>query len=427
MIRKYKKSLGQFFTPENLSQIMMEWIDPKPGNHILDPAIGTGNLILKSPDSIHITGFDIDQKCLNYVAQHRPSTDLRLENFLEYDFTQYDGIIANPPYLKYNSYSIPSSLKDVFFNEFGLRYEAKVNSYIIFVTKCIQHLKEGKKASFLIPSDWLKIKSGEAFKNWILSSGYMRHLIIFNEQIPVFKDNMSTACLLLMEKTKGSYEIRKLDYTSDLNLKNILEIKPETKINKVHKKNYVPLSEFVTIRRGIATGANSWFIQSQSKTNLPEDYLVKCIAKAYNIKNNKFTEYDWVDMGSPVLVQPDIHNEKCLDYIRQGEDQNIHLGYLTSKRKYWYKINLPSTPDYFLNVFTRSKFNFIENLCKAHSLTCFHYVYLKDKTLKNKFEKMILSDEFQQNAKDVMKVYAGGLMKLEPKMAEKIMVPNIRL
>ena len=38
---------GQFFTPRNVVKMMVEILDPKPGEKIVDPACGSGGFLIR--------------------------------------------------------------------------------------------------------------------------------------------------------------------------------------------------------------------------------------------------------------------------------------------------------------------------------------------------------------------------------------------
>jgi type I restriction enzyme M protein len=57
-----KGGAGQYFTPRSLIRAIVEVIDPKPGETIVDPACGTGGFLLAAHDHIARNDLDRDQK-----------------------------------------------------------------------------------------------------------------------------------------------------------------------------------------------------------------------------------------------------------------------------------------------------------------------------------------------------------------------------
>ena len=110
----HRKKYAQFFTPEQISDFMASWVlDGKHGKlKILEPAFGLGvfsRSMYKLNPLIRVVGYDIDKTIYKYASQNfvRPQYDVCLynDNYLTASWTdKYDGIICNPPYLKFHDY-----------------------------------------------------------------------------------------------------------------------------------------------------------------------------------------------------------------------------------------------------------------------------------------------------------------------------------
>ena len=53
-----KRERGQFFTPRNVIRMMVEMLDPKPGQKILDPACGSGGFLVVALTHVRRSSFD---------------------------------------------------------------------------------------------------------------------------------------------------------------------------------------------------------------------------------------------------------------------------------------------------------------------------------------------------------------------------------
>jgi type I restriction enzyme M protein len=43
-----KKNAGEFYTPRTIVKLMVDLLDPKPGETVYDPACGTGGMLIES-------------------------------------------------------------------------------------------------------------------------------------------------------------------------------------------------------------------------------------------------------------------------------------------------------------------------------------------------------------------------------------------
>ena len=111
---KYRRSLGQFFTPLKVASFMTEWIlsNKKENLSLLDPATGLG-IFEQAVDSknkgkkIMFDLWEIDKKISNMLPTALSKIEFK-KNIINGDFLtsswdkKYDGIIANPPYYKHH-------------------------------------------------------------------------------------------------------------------------------------------------------------------------------------------------------------------------------------------------------------------------------------------------------------------------------------
>ena len=117
----HRKEFAQFFTPQPIANLMSDWLlGNKSLKTVLEPAFGLGifsRTLLSKQDKLKIKGFDIDETILNEAKTHFKSQNnvsLNLEDYMYNDWkNKYDGIICNPPYLKFHDYDNKQILQEV--------------------------------------------------------------------------------------------------------------------------------------------------------------------------------------------------------------------------------------------------------------------------------------------------------------------------
>jgi type I restriction-modification system DNA methylase subunit len=73
---QYRKKMGQYFTPTHVTDIIFKHLTVKNEDIVLDPAVGTGELlhsVYKRNPSTQLIGFDVDDNILNVAASNIPS------------------------------------------------------------------------------------------------------------------------------------------------------------------------------------------------------------------------------------------------------------------------------------------------------------------------------------------------------------------
>ena len=175
---------GQFRTPRHIIDMMVEIVDPKKNETILDPACGTAGFLISAYRHILVQNKDEDGKSTLTADDRKRLT----ENFAGYDispdmvrlsrvnmylhhFTKpkiseydtltseekwddcYDVILANPPFMTPKGGIVPHS-----------RYRVKAKrSEVLFVDYIAEHLNPTGRAAIIVP-EGIVFQSANAYK-----------------------------------------------------------------------------------------------------------------------------------------------------------------------------------------------------------------------------------------------------------------------
>ena len=175
---------GQFRTPRHIIDMMVEIVDPKKNETILDPACGTAGFLISAYRHILAQNKDEDGKSTLTADDRKRLT----ENFAGYDispdmvrlsrvnmylhhFTKpkiseydtltseekwddcYDVVLANPPYMTPKGGIMPHS-----------RYRVKAKrSEVLFVDYIAEHLNPNGRAAIIVP-EGIIFQSSNAYK-----------------------------------------------------------------------------------------------------------------------------------------------------------------------------------------------------------------------------------------------------------------------
>src|SRR5439155_14004546 len=98
------KSMGQVATPQTVAELMARWVMSAKPATVLDPAAGLGSLLQECHRlgrHVEFVGVERDEETLRQAESAAPrGTKLIRADYLLSDGGQFDGIIANPPYVK---------------------------------------------------------------------------------------------------------------------------------------------------------------------------------------------------------------------------------------------------------------------------------------------------------------------------------------
>jgi type I restriction enzyme M protein len=172
---------GQFRTPRHIIDFIVEVVDPKKNETILDPACGTAGFLISAYKHILKTNKekpltpDEKLKLMNNLAGYDISPDmvkLALVNMYLHGFPEpkiheydtlssekrwdetFDVIMANPPFMTPKGGIVPHK-----------RFSIQANrAEVLFVDYILEHLKINGRAGIIVP-EGINFQNGKAYKN----------------------------------------------------------------------------------------------------------------------------------------------------------------------------------------------------------------------------------------------------------------------
>lgn len=457
---EHRKRFAQFFTPEAIADFMARWVlDGRKKTDVLEPAFGLGAFsrsLFKQNPKVRVVGYEADATIYNYAAENvaQAGSDVLLynEDYLRASWEdKYDGIICNPPYLKFHDYD-NASLVPLVNEQLGIRLNGFTNLYTLFLLKSISQLRDGGRMAYIVPSEFLNSDYGVEVKRALLRSGVLRHVVVVDFTQCAFDDALTTACILLCHKDGRLSEVR-FSHVSDVGqLQASLadysawaadQLKPETKWKQYYEgtrsadyRHLVPFSTFAKVSRGIATGANDYFAFRESKKELygiPERCLMRCVCHSTDVHGLFFTDDDFQRLShSDKAVylfngRADVEDEHVRGYISLGEETGADKRYLTASRKPWYAIENRKPSPIWVSVFNRKGLRFVRNIAGVSNLTTFHCVYDAGLVDIDVLFGYLVTNVAKEIFMDNSRQYGNGLVKFEPNDLNKGKAVDLRL
>lgn len=457
---EHRKRFAQFFTPEAIADFMARWVlDGRKKADVLEPAFGLGAFsrsLFKQNPKVRVVGYEADATIYNYAAENvaQAGSDVLLynEDYLRASWEdKYDGIICNPPYLKFHDYD-NASLVPLVNEQLGIRLNGFTNLYTLFLLKSISQLRDGGRMAYIVPSEFLNSDYGVEVKRALLRSGVLRHVVVVDFTQCAFDDALTTACILLCHKDGSLSEVR-FSHVSDVGqLQASLadysawaadQLKPETKWKQYYEgarsadyRHLVPFSTFAKVSRGIATGANDYFTFRESKKELygiPERCLMRCVCHSTDVHGLFFTDDDFQRLShSDKAVylfngRADVEDEHVRGYISLGEETGADKRYLTASRKPWYAIENRKPSPIWVSVFNRKGLRFVRNIAGVSNLTTFHCVYDAGVVDIDVLFGYLVTNVAKEIFMDNSRQYGNGLVKFEPNDLNKGKAVDLRL
>lgn len=476
-----RNKMGQFATPSPLaSEILRQAKKLIPRGQkvrFLDPALGSGAfysaLLREFPASriMRGVGYEIDPHYGNPAARLWSDTglDVQLSDFTKADpqGEAFNLIICNPPYVRHHHIANgdKTRIHEASYKSCGIQLSGLAGLYCHFLGLSHAWLAEGGLAGWLMPSEFMDVNYGEAVKRYLLDKVRLVHIHRFDPQDVQFGDALVSSAVVWFKKETPprEYEVEfsfggKLGKPAVSRSIPVSHLRDEAKwtrfpLSEIRTKDNGPkLSDFFSIRRGLATGDNDFFILSASEIrnrDLPLQFFTPILPSPRYLSASEILSDD---EGNPLLDDPlflldcrlpenvvkrDFQN--LWNYFLEGIKRGVADRYLCQHRSPWYsQENRPAAPfvcTYLGRKNTKSgkPFRFILNRSRATITNVYLALYPKEplaKTVANcpktgRHVWEILDKICPQSMLAEGRVYGGGLHKLEPKELANVPVPAL--
>lgn len=373
-----KKDLGQFFTPQPVARMMvdflMEGINLKDLS-ILDPCVGKNIFFqtidkLYNTDDILLEGVEIDKTLPDASFFEKKQRKLNLMNFFDYcPGHKFDRIIMNPPYVRQEDLVISTinnkNHLDTSVGEVVHRFNGQINLYIYFFIKCLDLLKPGGKLVAICYDSWLYTRYGKIFKNFIAEKASIGRVVHFKES--VFSDADIGATIIEIVNKKGIeekfIEIDNLNGIGDIEFNGAIanDYKNKTRINRDVLENFCYYHP--KLRRGIETPHNKFFYFPLEKQG---DCFREIVKDPKGMKGFKVTVGG---LKKLLFIRGKTYDKELNNYINSVEKtvlSSIFKNYRSLKKKMnegdgWYMIREIQPGNIIFNYYFRKKIKFVYN------------------------------------------------------------------
>lgn len=491
-----RRPLGQFYTPPDVARFMASWVIRSATDRVLDPGTGSGAFLVAALNRLcelradpkdamgQLHGIDLDplgtlMATLNVLlAGTGAHANVATSDFLlgTPPFGgEFDGVICNPPYSRHHA--LPASYKEhvavVLQDLSGVRISRLSSLYVHFFIRAAYVLREGGRMAFITPHEFLDVRYGNALKQFLARHFDLRAIIVFPVNALVFPGVLTTSCITLAEKgrTEGN-QVRFIKaagttVTEDLynavgaiagKLDGLLaNVVPQTELDPAERwtphlrgpakrpmsKALVPLRDLATAHRGIATGANEFFILSRDdieRWGIEREFLAPALSSAKALEHCDLTWDDiwhldaerkrvWLLYWPHAAAIP--ADRQVWQYIRHGEQQGIKQRYLCRHRSPWYSTEVRKPAPIIFTYMSRKHPRFVYDRVGVQALNVFHLIYPTPEAAPDEDSlKALLAFLNSSMGKELLqqeaRVYGGGLVKAEPRELLSLPVLDVR-
>ncbi len=473
--RDERNESGQFATPsllaDDIAAAAAKFWDQEKEEEIrfLEPALGTGAFFsalvrhFRSDKIVSATGVERDKGYASVARQVWEKAGLRVTtaDFMALTPSPNERlpnlILTNPPYVRHHHLdsSEKARFKKLASQISGGSVSGLSGLYTYFVFAAHQWLAEGGLAAWLIPSEFMDVNYGESLRRYFSNQVSLLSIHRFDPSDVQFADALVSSAVVIFRHRPPSHHHQvqvshggstsNPHYREMVSARFLQENSKWSRLFSVNSSRARPsetnLSLLFTIKRGIATGANDFFIiprRDLAERGIDEQY-VKPILPPARLLESDVIESD--DAGFPVVkdqlavIDTDLPLERierdCVGlwrYLQKGEKDEIRDAYLLTKRSPWYRQEQRPPAPFLCTYMGRKKadgktFRFFWNRSSATAANTYLLLYpigpLRDAISDNpQVGRRVLSLLNQLKPASLSehgRVYGGGLFKMEPR------------
>ncbi|NJE60723.1 N-6 DNA methylase [Thermococcus sp. 21S7] len=380
-----------------------------------------------------------------------------------------DVVIGNPPYIRYQLFKGKTRRKAMSLsNEEGVNLTELTASWVPFVIHAGSFLKDGGRMAMVLPSKLLHVNYAKSFRKWLLKN--FKSVILVSFEKRAFSVLEDTIILLGIKGHTKTSEVKFVTVRSEERLGDIKLLEDfsgypsfSPKADEKWTKYLLPpdiLREYLRIVErvedmtttvgelgkvtiGVVTGDNSFFtlsVHEAERWNIEREYLVPLVSRAEHLKGTRITAEDWkllCKLGQKCyLLHVTEPWENLPQHVKEylnvrGEELRVRDRYKVKIRKRWYEVPGVRFPDIFMSYMIHDIPKISANEVRvdgnrATSTNTIHHIFLRRNITPILFATSFYNSLTLASLELNGRFYGGGVLKVEPKEVEKIMLPKIK-
>ena len=480
-----RKARGAFFTPPELCRYVVGWAIRSASDEVLEPSCGEAAFLLAAGERLDTLAASAGEMRSGRNSIESPGTELHGielhrdsarqaealvraaghqahviagDFFLIPPVARYDAVIGNPPYIRYQDFAGESRARS---REAALRAGVALtrlaSSWAAFTVHSALFLKPGGRLGLVLPAELLSVNYAAEVRRFLMQRFARVRLVLFTER--VFPGVQEEVVLLLADgygQGPASHcELQQLPTAADLAgaAPLIRTWKPDpvegkwtsSLLSTAAREAHLTLQrsgQFTTLQSwgettlGMVTGNNKYFAlpaDRAAELGLRSDELVSVSPPgSRHLRGLAFTaaaHQQLARTGSSTLLfrpagQP---SPAAKRYIRAGEQLGVHTAYKSRVRSPWWRVPLVPPADVLVTYMNADSPRLCANHARTHHLNSVHGVYLRPELRGLGIDLLplgTLTSMTLLGAETVGRAYGGGMLKLEPKEADRLPVPE---
>ncbi|MET7951627.1 Eco57I restriction-modification methylase domain-containing protein [Micromonospora sp. NPDC005324] len=361
-------------------------------------------------------------------------------------------IWGNPPYTRHQG--LPAETKTrarQASRELAPGGRSGLSTY--FLAASLANLKPQDSLCLLLPSNWLEAEYARSVREHLWqATSRLTELHIFPHSLRLFPVASVAAMVvwvgpqtereqpLVVHRLDGDLATGFASVRTESHPRigvapaNFMSFK-KAKAPERRSEDYVQLASLARIRRGVATGANHFFLLTDAQVEgLPAGTYVPAATRLREMPGDTLDKEAHDALGAKGerrwllwLAAGDINDPVVNQLIDRGKFERVHEAHLCEVRTPWYAVERIPVPDLLFGPMTKGRFRLIRNEVGAIPTNTFYGITLRRRAVAVDSVESLLSwirsPSGQSALVEVARQHGSGTLKIEPRDLAQLRIP----
>lgn len=476
------KRLGAFYTPPPIARKLVSWAVRSPDDRVLDSSFGGLVFLGAAAERLQelgiapakvgaqIFGIELDADAHAFALEQTTipldHANLVCANFFDVSpgpIPTCTAVVGNPPYIRYQGFNQDSDRAHQLAADAGVKLTRLSSSWAPFLIHASAFVEPGGRLAQVLPAELLHAQYASEVLKFLERSYGSVTIVAFEER--VFPGALEEVVLLFAEDKGATPAAGHIEMVSCRTLADFVNLSiggPAKKRSKApevggsgkllfqlldeetqelyrrvaESPQVETLGDIASVDIGAVTGDNKFFLVAQEAAETIGERLFRLtISKARHVSGCRLSRADikkLSEKGEKLwLFAPEAKVSSKLpkeakEYLLRGEKDGVDKRYKTRIRDPWWSVPLPKNgvPDLFLTYCSNEHPRLVLNEAGALNTNTVHGVTLHSKRHRSGLAASFVNSLTLLSAELVGRSYGGGVLKLEPTEAERLLIPG---
>ena len=458
--RKGAKESGAYYTPDTVAAALVRWAVRKETDTLLDPSCGDGRFIARHANSV---GVERDGTAAALARQRAPCAELHEEDFFtwaEGTTQRFDCAAGNPPFIRYQLFN--GAVRRRALNlcaEVGAPFSGLTGSWAPFLVVTASLLRPGGRMAFVVPASIGHAPYATPLIEYLIGRFDLVRIVAIRRKL--FPRLSEDCWLLFADGFGGSTEIihfAAIEHFGEFQFPGPARVVPVNEWRRMWNRRLRPyllssaersiyqevaqradssrLGLAASVGIGYVSGANEFFHLRPSEAarwGIPEQFLHPTVRNGRVLPARTLspsTIEEWRQSDQPMLLLRIPRKARppspVMAYLDSEKGRQARQTYKCRNRKPWYSVPDVRVPAFFLTYMSGVAPNLVRNSAAATCTNALHAVHPRNGIDQSRLLDAWDSTFVQLSCELEGHALGGGMLKLEPREATRVVMPTAR-